>query len=100
MSYASKRSVAKAQGTDNSKNTHMNAIRHRGMQRDHIQIAPNGKVIQHYKMDSRSARFMKMFKAAQAKAAEEEANKEAEAPVDETPKEEEINIASQSPAEE
>ena len=95
MSYASKRSVAKAQGTDNSKNAQINKIRHRGMQKGHLQITPDGKVIQHYKMDSRSAKFMKMFKAAQAKAAEEEANKEVEAP-----KEEEINIASQSPAEE
>jgi len=85
MSYASKRSVAKAQGTDNSKNTRMNAIRHRGMQKGHLQITPDGKVIQHYKMDSRSAKFMKMFKAAHAKAAEEEVKNEVdEAPVEAT----------------
>lgn len=83
MSYASKRSVAKAQGTDNSKNTQINKIRHRGMQKDHIQITPDDKVIQHYKMDSRSSKFMKIFKAAQAKAAEEEATNETnEAPVE------------------
>ena len=72
MSYTSKRSVAKAQGwnTENSKNTQINKIRHRGMQKGHLQITPDGKVIQHYKMDSRSAKFMKVFKAAQAKAAE------------------------------
>lgn len=72
--YASKRSVAKAQGTntENVKNYHINKIRHRGMQKDHIQITPDGKVIQHYKMDSRSAAFMKSLKAAQAKAVEGE----------------------------
>lgn len=70
--YASKRSVAKAQGlsNDKSKNYNINKFRHRGMQKDRIQITPDGKVIQHYKMDSRSAQVMKMFKAAQAKAAE------------------------------
>ena len=75
MSFASRKSVAKAQGTDNSKNTRMNAIRHRGMQKGHLQITPDGKVIQHYLMDSRSASFMKAFKEIQAKAAEEEAAK-------------------------
>ncbi len=73
--YASKRSVAKAQGDYDSKNYWNNKIRHRGMQKDHLQITPDGKVIQHYKMDSRSASFMKAFKAVQAKAAEEEAVK-------------------------
>ena len=70
--YASKRSVAKAQGlsADKSKNYNINKFRHRGMQKDCIQVTPDGKVIQHYKMDSRSAQVMKMFKAAQAKAAE------------------------------
>ena len=85
MSYASKRSVAKAQGwnAENSKNTQINKIRHRGMQKGHLQITPDGKVIQHYKMDSRSAKFMKVFKAAQAKAAKEEVTDEAnEAPVE------------------
>lgn len=85
MSYASKRSVAKAQGwnAENSKNTQINKIRHRGMQKGHIQITPDGKVIQHYRMDSRSVKFMKIFKAAQAKAAEEEVKNE----VDEAPAE-------------
>lgn len=83
MSYASKRLVAKAQGTSNSSNARINVIRHRGMQKGHLQITPDGKVIQHYKMDSRSAKFMKMFKAAQAKAAEEETKNE----VDEAPTE-------------
>lgn len=84
--YASKRSVAKAQGlsADKSKNNNINKIRHRGMQKDHIQVAPDGKIIQHYKMDSRSAQVMKMFKAAQAKAAEEEVTNETnEAPAEE-----------------
>ena len=87
MSYASKRSVAKAQGLDaeKSKNTQINKIRHRGMQKGHLQITPDGKVIQHYRMDSRSAKFMKIFKAAQAKAAEEEATNETnEAPAEAT----------------
>jgi len=75
--YASKRSVAKAQGlsADKSKNNNINKIRHRGMQKDHIQTAPDGKVIQHYKTDSRSAQVMKMFKAAQAKAADDASRK-------------------------
>ena len=69
--YASKRSVAKAQGTkDNS--FKINKLRHRGMQKDHIQVTPDGKVIQHYKMDSRSAAVMKAFKKAQKEAAEKE----------------------------
>ena len=68
--YATKKSIAKAQGTDNSKNT-TNKFRHRGMQKGHLQITPDGKVIQHYKMDSRSAAFMKAFKATQANAMKE-----------------------------
>ena len=79
MSYASKRSVAKAQGMDNSKNVQINKIRHRGMQKGHLQITPDGKVIQHYKMDQRTAHFMKAFKKTQAEAAakkEEEAKNE------------------------
>ena len=87
MSYASKRSVAKAQGMDNSKNIQINKIRHRGMQKGHLQITPDGKVIQHYKMDSRSAKFMKVFKAAQAKAAET------------APEEEVTNETNEAPAE-
>jgi len=77
MSYASKRSVAKAQGlnADQKRNTRINALRHRGMQKDHVQITPDGKKIVHYKMDSRSAQVMKEFKKLQAKTAEEEANK-------------------------
>lgn len=67
--YASKRSVAKAQGTSNSSNARINVIRHRGMQKDHLQITPDGKVIQHYKMDTRSAQFMKELKKAQEEAA-------------------------------
>ena len=71
MSYASKKSIAKAQGVGYSKDSKVNTIRHRGMQRDHVQVTPDGKVIQHYRMDPRSARFMKLFKEAQAKKAEE-----------------------------
>lgn len=41
------------------------------MQKDHIQITPDGKVIQHYKMDTRSAAVMKAFKEAQVKVNEE-----------------------------
>ena len=80
--YASKRSVAKAQGwnAETRKNSKMNRLRHRGMQKDHIQITPDGKVIQHYKMDSRSAAVMKEFKATQAKVANEETKEET--PVD------------------
>ena len=67
--YASKRSVAKAQGTkDNS--FKINKLRHRGMQKDHIQVTPDGKTIQHYRMDTRSAAVMKAFKKAQKEAAE------------------------------
>lgn len=83
MSYASKRSVSKAQGTDNSKNYRINKLRHRGMQKSYVQITPDGKVIQHYKVDTRSAAIMKAFKEAQAKViSEEEAKKETE-PVNE-----------------
>jgi uncharacterized protein YdhG (YjbR/CyaY superfamily) len=69
--YASKRSVAKTQGTKDSRSHRINKIRHRGMQKDHIQITPDGKVIQHYKMDTRSAAVMKAFKEAQVKVNEE-----------------------------
>lgn len=76
--YASYRTVSKAQGWDDKKreNARINKLRHRGMMKDHIQITPDGKVIQHYKMDSRSSAFMKAFKAAQAKAMTEEEVKE------------------------
>jgi hypothetical protein len=75
--YANKRSVAKAQGAkgETKKNTMINKIRHRGAQHDHIQVTPDGKVIQHYKVDQRNAHVMKEFKELQAKAAEEEADK-------------------------
>ena len=74
--YASKRSVAKAQdlNAESSKNYRTNKIRHRGMQKDHIQITPDGKVIQHYKMDSRSAAFMKALKEAQTQVKEKESS--------------------------
>lgn len=76
--YASKRSVAKAQNlnAESIKNYWANKIRHRGMQKSHIQITPDGKVIQHYKMDSRSAAFMKVLKEAQAKTKEKESSPE------------------------
>ncbi len=66
--YASKRSVNKAQGISNV-NAKINAFRHRGAQKTHIQITPDGKVIQHYKVDSRSAAAMRTLKEAQAQAA-------------------------------
>ena len=76
-------------GNNNSgsnKNGKINRIRHRGMRKSHVQVTPDGKVIQHYKMDERSARVMRMLKAAQQKAAErkaaEEAEKAKEAPAD------------------
>lgn len=47
--FASKRTVARASG-ETSKNYWNNKMRHRGMQKDRIQITPDGKVIQHYKM--------------------------------------------------
>lgn len=76
--YVNKRSIARAQGISNN-NARVNRLRHRGMQKDHIQITPDGKVIQHYKMDARSVKVLKAFKAAQAKVvSEEEAKKELE----------------------
>ena len=69
--YASKRSIKKANGSEMSK-TVINKLRHKGMQKDHIQVTPDGKVIQHYKMDSRSAVVMKAFKKAQKEATEKE----------------------------
>lgn len=70
--YASKKSVAKAQGSKGVSSTKLNELKHRGMQKDHIQVTPDGKVIQHYRMDSRSASMMKAFKKAQKEAAEKE----------------------------
>lgn len=67
-----------------NKNAKINRMRHRGMRKSHVQVTPDGKVIQHYKMDERSARIMKMLKEAQKKAAEKKA---AEA-VEETEKKE------------
>ena len=79
--YASKKSVTKAQGlnTTQSKNTKINTLRHRGMQKTHVQVTPDGKVIQHYKVDSRSAQVMKAFKQAQAEANKTEVTEEAPA---------------------
>ena len=74
--YASKKSVAKAQGSKGVSSTKVNKLKHRGMQKDHVQVTPDGKVIQHYKMDSRSAAVMKAFKKAQKEAAEKEAAEE------------------------
>ncbi len=71
--YASKRSVEKAQdaNAEKTRHYHTNLIRHRGMQKDHLQVTPDGKVIRHYKMDSRNARVMKALKAAQAEVVKE-----------------------------
>ena len=69
--YASKRSIKKANGSEMSK-TVINKLRHKGMQKDHIQVTPDGKMIQHYKMDSRSAAVMKAFKKAQKEEVTEE----------------------------
>lgn len=66
--YANKKSVAKAQGAGSTNQNKMNELRHKGMQKGHIQVTKDGKVIQHYRMDSRSAAFMKAFKKAQAEA--------------------------------
>lgn len=70
--YASKKSVAKAQGSKGFSSTKINGLKHRGMQKDHIQVTPDGKMIQHYKMDSRSAAVMKAFKKAQKEVTEKE----------------------------
>ena len=78
MSYASKRSVAKAQGLNEktSNDARINRIRHRGMQKSHIQITPDGKVIQHYVMSSRDIAFKKAMAKAVAEAQAKEENKE------------------------
>ena len=72
--YANKRSVNKAQGVTNAYSK-INAYRHKGMQKSHIQITPDGKVIQHYKMDTRSAAVMRSLKEAQKKAAAQKEQK-------------------------
>jgi len=73
--YASKRSINKAQGISNAYSK-INAYRHKGMRKAHLQITPDGKVIQHYKMDSRSAAVMRSLKEAQKKAADQKEQKE------------------------
>ena len=80
--YASKRSVAKAQEWDaeTRKNTRNNKLRHRGMQKDHIQITPDGKVIQHYKFSNQAIAWKKAFNEAYSKKqAEQEQNEMVEA---------------------
>jgi len=75
--YASYRTVSKAQGWDDKKreNARINKLRHRGMQKDHIQITPDGKVIQHYKFSNQDIAFRKAFNEAYAKkVAEQEQN--------------------------
>lgn len=70
--YANKRTVEKAQNLNakHRQDARRNRIIHRGMQKSHVQVLPDGKTIQHYKMDSRSAQVMRGFKKAQKKAAE------------------------------
>ena len=83
--YASYRTVSKAQGWDADRNekTRRNKLSHRGMQKDHIQITPDGKVIQHYKMDSRTAEIRKAIRTAYEKEMEK---KETNAIVEEVSK--------------
>jgi len=76
--YASKRSVAKAQGLNEKtrNDAALNKYRHRGMQKAHIQITPDGKVIQHYVVDSRTAAFKKAMAKAVAEAQAKDETKE------------------------
>jgi len=75
--YASQRSVNKNSEILNHRKDQAkrNAVIHKGMQKDHTQITPDGKVIQHYKMDSRTIAFRKAMTKAMAEA---KAKKDAE----------------------
>ena len=76
--YASKRTVEKAQGL-NEKNRNaarLNHFKNRGRQKSHIQITPDGKVIQHYVYGSRDTAFKKAMAQAMAEAKAKEEVKE------------------------
>lgn len=79
--YASYRTVAKAQGWDIEKKnaSRRNRLAHRGMMKSYVQVTPDGKTIQHYKLDSRTAEFKKAIEKVYA---QEKAKKEADSVVE------------------
>lgn len=78
--YTSYRTVSRAQGWDDKtkENGAINKLRHRGMQKSHIQVTPDGKVIQHYRIDARTMQGKKLLKEALEKMEEERKAKEQE----------------------
>lgn len=76
--YASYRTVANAQGWDAEKKnaSRRNRLAHKGMMKTHVQVTPDGKIIQHYKMDSRTAEFKKAIEKAYAEHQAKESEKE------------------------
>ena len=77
--YASQRSVNKNSTiiNDRKRKAEHNRLIHKGMMKDHIQITPDGKVIQHYKMNPQTAEIKK---AIMTKLNEEAAKRERESP--------------------
>lgn len=77
--YASYRTVSKAQGWDDKtkENGATNRLRHRGMQKSHLQVTPDGKVIQHYRIDARTIQGKKLLNEALAMMAKEREEQEA-----------------------
>ena len=73
--YASQRSVNKNSTiiNDRKRKAERNRLVHRGMMKDHVQITPDGKVIQHYKMNPQATEIKK---AIMAKLSEEAAKHE------------------------
>jgi len=77
--YASYRTVSKAQGWDDKRRKQgaRNAFRHKGMVKSHVQITPDGKVIQHYLMGINAQRALKQLNEALAMMAKEREEQEA-----------------------
>lgn len=76
--YASQRSVNKNSETMMRRReaARKNRLAHKGMSKDHIQITPDGKVIQHYKMDSRTTEIKKAITKAYEEAQKKNAPKD------------------------
>ena len=68
--YASQRSVNKNSETLNHRKelARKNRLIHKGMMKSHVQVTPDGRVIQHYVMSRRSAQIKKAFVQAMSKA--------------------------------
>ena len=88
--YASYRTVSKAQGWDDRRREQsaINRLRHRKMQKTHTQVTPDGKVIQHYRTDTREIVGKRLLQEALQKMAKEAEEKKAAEEVQEKQEEE------------